>query len=95
MLKPLHDHVVLESTKEENKTQSGIILSSNDTEKPSMAKVIAVGEGRLENGTRIPVSVNVGDKVVYKRYATTEITLNDVKYLILKEADILAVVEGE
>ena len=95
MLKPLHDHVVLETTPKEKTTKSGIILTSSDSEKPSVATVVAVGEGRIENDKRVPLSISVGDKVVYKRYATTEFKFNDKDYLIIKEADILAIVEGE
>ncbi len=90
MLKPLYDHVVLEPEKEENKTKSGIILTAKDNERPQMAKVTAVGPGKEGNA----LSVKVGDKVVFKAYATTEITFDDKKYLILKESDILAIVEG-
>ncbi|MFP4287239.1 MAG: co-chaperone GroES [Candidatus Izemoplasmataceae bacterium] len=95
MLKPLHDHVVLEVKTQETKTQSGIILSSNDQEKPSIASVVAVGEGKLEDGKRLPMTVKIGDQVVYKRYATTEFKHDDKEYLIIKESDILAIVEGE
>ena len=95
MLKPLHDHVVLEQLTKENKTQSGIILSANDQEKPSLAMVVAIGEGKLESGKRLPMSVKVGDQVVYKRYATTEFKHEEKEYLIIKESDILAIVEGE
>lgn len=95
MLKPLYDQVVLESSPEEKKTQSGIILTSSDSDAPSIASVVAVGEGRLEDGKRIPLAVKKGDRVVYKRYATTEIKLHDKNYLIVKESDILAIVEEE
>lgn len=95
MLKPLHDHVVLEQVTKELKTQSGIILSASDQEKPSLATVIAIGEGKYEDGKLKPLSVRVGDQVVYKRYATTEFKLDEKEYLIIKESDILAIVEGE
>ena len=95
MLKPLYDHVVLEAEPQEKKTQSGIILSSGGDERPSIAKVVAVGEGRYEDGLQRPLAVKVGDRVVFKRYATTEFKHEDKEYLILKESDILAIVEGE
>ncbi len=95
MLKPLYDHVVLEATPEEKKTQSGIILTSSDSEKPSIATVVAVGKGKFEESDHVPLTVKKGDRVVFKRYATTEVKLNDVTYLILKESDILAIVEDE
>lgn len=95
MLKPLHDHVVLEQVTKELKTQSGIILSASDQEKPSVATVVAIGEGKFEDGKRVPLSVKLGDQVVYKRYATTEFKHDDKEYLIIKESDILAIVEGE
>ena len=89
-LKPLHDHVVLEPEKEENKTKSGIILTSKDNERPQTAQVVAVGPG--EGGEKM--SVTVGQTVVFKQYTTTEVTFDDKKYLIVKESDILAIVEG-
>ncbi len=90
MLKPLYDHVVLAPEKEDNKTKSGIILTSKDDERPQTAKIIAVGPGKDGNA----LSVKVGDRVVFKSYATTEVTFDEKKYLILKESDILAIVEG-
>lgn len=95
MLKPLNDHVVLEAAPEEKQTKSGIILTSGDSERPSVAKVIAVGDGLLEDGKRQPMQVKVGDNVVFKKYATTEFKHEDKAYLIVKESDILAIVEGE
>ncbi len=91
MLKPLHDNVVLEKSAPEEKTKSGIILSSKDQETPKTAKVIAVGPGKDDE----PLSVKVGDQVVFKSFATTDIELDDKEYLIIKEEDILAIVEGE
>ncbi len=95
MLKPLYDQVVLESSPEEKKTQSGIILTAKDTDAPSIATVVAIGEGRIEEGKRLPLAVSVGDRVVYKRYATTEIKIHEKTYLIVKESDILAIVEED
>lgn len=91
MLKPLHDHVVLEAEDKENKTKSGIILSSKDKERPNTAKVVAVGDGSNDQ----PLTVKVGDTVLFKSYAPTEFTHQEKPYLILKESDILAIVEGD
>lgn len=96
MLKPLNDHVVLEKkeSKKETTTQSGIILSNDKDERQVTARVIAVGPGKLEDGKRIPMDVNVGDEVVFKSYAATDVTVGDETFMILKESDILAVVEA-
>lgn len=93
MLKPLHDNVILEKEKVENKTASGIILSDKPKEQPSVAKVIAVGEGEVIDGKVIPMHVSVGDKVIFKRYGGTEVTIDDQDYLIVSQKDILAIVE--
>lgn len=93
MLKPLHDHVVLEVIKQETTTKSGIVLQQEDTDQIPMGTVLAVGPGRYTNGTLEPLSVSVGDKVLYKKYATQEITLEGNDFLIVKESDIYAVVE--
>lgn len=93
MLKPLHDHVVLEVIKKEQTTKSGIILSEKDQEQPSIGQVIAIGQGAYKDGERLPMSVNIGDKVVFKKYATTDVKLDGKDYLIIKESDILAIVK--
>ncbi|MGI6392403.1 MAG: co-chaperone GroES [Candidatus Izemoplasmatales bacterium] len=93
MLKPLHDNVVLKKEKVEKKTASGIILAGDVKEQPSFATVIAVGEGALVDGKRVAPSVKVGDKVVYKKYSTTEFKFEDEEYLIIQEKDILAIID--
>lgn len=93
MLKPLHDHVVLEVIKKEQTTKSGIILSEKDNESPTIGKVIAIGEGAYIDGEIRPLSVSEGDEVVFKKYATTDIKLKGKEYLIIKESDILAIVK--
>ncbi|MFP4479035.1 MAG: co-chaperone GroES [Candidatus Izemoplasmatales bacterium] len=93
MLKPLHDHVVLEVIKEEKTTKSGIVLSEKDQEKPNVGQVIAVSEGVYKDGKKQALTVKVNDKVIFKKYATTDVKLNGKEYLIIKEADILAIVE--
>ncbi len=90
MLKPLHDHVVLKKDDPEKKTKSGIILTTHDQDNPTTASVVAVGPGTEDH----VMSVKEGDTVVYKSYATTEVTINDTTYLIIKESDILAIMEG-
>ena len=93
-LKPLADRVVVEPMEQEEKTASGIILPETAKEKPQKGVVLAVGPGRYgDEDERIPMDVKEGDKVLFAKYAGTEIKLNDKKLLILKESDILAVVE--
>ncbi len=93
MLKPLHDNVVLEKEKVENKTASGIILSDKPKEQPSVAKVLAVGEGEIVDGKLVPLSIKVNDKVIFKKYGGTEVTIDDQEFLIISAKDILAVIE--
>ena len=93
MLKPLHDNVVLKKEKVEKTTASGIVLTGDVKEQPSVAEVVAVGEGIYVDKELVPVSVNVGDKVVYKKYSTTDFKYEGEEYLIIKNSDILAIVE--
>ena len=93
---PLGDRILLKPFSEEemNTTASGIIIPDTvSKEKPEQGKVIAVGEGRWEGGKKIPVSVKVGDKVVFSRYGYEEVKLGGVEYYILKEENILAVLK--
>lgn len=92
MLKPLHNNVVLEKEEKEARTQSGIILSEKKDDQ-QVGRVVAVGEGKYYNGTFVKTTVKVGDRVVFKKYGTTEVELDKKEYLILSEDDILAVVE--
>ena len=93
-LRPLGDRVVVEPIEKEERTPSGIILPETAKEKPQEGKVIAVGPGRLnDQGQRIPLDIKEGDRVIFAKYAGTEVKLNDKKYLILRESDIMAVVE--
>lgn len=93
-LKPLADRVVVEPIEQEEKSAGGIILPETAKEKPQKGVVIAVGPGRYgEEDERIPMDVKVGDKVLYAKYAGTEVKVNDKKLLILKESDILAIFE--
>ena len=93
-LKPLGDRLVVKPIEQEEQTSSGIFLPETAKEKPQQGKVIAAGPGaRKDTGERISLDVNVGDTVLYARYAGTSIKLDGTEYLILKESDVLAVVE--
>jgi chaperonin GroES len=92
-LKPLGDRVVIKQLKAEEKTKSGIVLPSNAKEKPQEAEVIAVGPGGVVDGKEIKMEVKPGDKVIYSKYAGTEVKLDEVEYIIVRQSDILAVVE--
>lgn len=89
-LQPLGDRVIVEPIEQEEMTASGIVLPETAKEKPQRGKVVAAGPGRMEDGKRMDMDVAEGDTVVYARYAGTEFKLDDVKYLILSEKDILA-----
>lgn len=94
-IRPLGDRILLKpiSTEEQNTTASGIIIPDTvSKEKPEQGRVVAVGEGRWEEGRRIPISLKVGDKVVFSRYGYDEVKLDGEEYYILKEENILAVI---
>ena len=94
-LKPLGGRVIVEPIEQEEMTAGGIILPETAKEKPQEGRILAAGPGdRDEDGERIPMEVSVGDKVLYAKYAGTEVKVDGKKLLILKETDILAVVEG-
>ncbi len=94
-LKPLADRLVVEPLEQEDVTAGGIFLPETAKEKPQQGKVISAGPGRVdEDGKRVAMEVKVGDRVLYAKYSGTEIKLDGKKVLILKESDILAVVEG-
>ncbi len=92
-LVPLNDRVVLKQFEAEETTKSGIILTSSAQEKPQEAEVVAVGPGALVDGKRVEMNVKPGDKVVYTRYGGNTVKLEDEEYIIVKESDILAIVE--
>ena len=93
-IKPLHDRVVVKRVEEEQKTKGGIIIPDTAKEKPIRGKVVAVGSGRvLENGTKIPLQVKEGDLVLFGKYAGTEIKIEDEEHLIMREEDILGIIE--
>lgn len=94
MLKPLGNRVLLEVVEEETTTPLGIVLPDSAKDKPQFAKVIAVGEGKLlDSGDRLPLEVNVGDKVLFEKYAGSEIKYKGSEYLIVKDLDIVAIAE--
>ncbi len=93
-LKPLGDRLVIEPQEREQTTSSGLVLPETAAEKPQQGKVIAAGPGRRDDdGNRIPMEVAVGDLVLYAKYGGTEVKIEDKKLLILKETDVLAIVE--
>lgn len=92
-IKPLADRVVVKPSEAEEKTSGGIILPDTAKEKPQEGTVVAVGPGKVsENGTKVAMEVKVGDKVLYGKYSGTEITIDGVEHLIMRESDILAIV---
>ncbi len=95
MLKPLNNYVLLQRIEEENKTAGGIIIPDNAREKPSRGTVIAVGDGVIENGARIPMSVTVGDTVLFAKWAASanEVKIDGVDYVLIKESDILGILK--
>ena len=92
-LKPLADRVVVKLVEAEEKTKSGIILTGSAKEKPEVAEVIAVGPGGTVDGKEVVMTVKVGDKVITSKYAGTEVKMDGVEYNIVKQSDILAIVE--
>lgn len=93
-VKPLHDRVLIERLEAESKTAGGIIIPDTAKEKPAEGKVIAVGAGaRDEDGDRIPMDVKVGDKILFAKWGGTEVKVDGKDLIILKESDILAIIE--
>lgn len=92
-LVPLNDRVVLKQCEAEETTKSGIILTSASQEKPQEAEVVAVGPGGVVDGKEVTMQVKVGDKVIYSKYAGNQVKLEGVEYIIVRQDDILAIVE--
>ncbi len=93
-IKPVGDRVVIKALEQEDKTKSGIVLPDTAKEKPQEGEVVAVGTGKLlDNGQKVQLEVSEGDRIIYSKYAGTEIKLDEEDYLILSERDILAIVE--
>ncbi len=92
-IKPLCDRVVIKMVESEETTKSGIVLPGSAKEKPQMAEVLAVGPGGVVDGKEVKMEVAVGDKIIYSKYAGTEVKLDGEEYIIVRQSDILAVVE--
>jgi chaperonin GroES len=90
---PLSDRVLVQPAPAEEKTESGIIIPDSAKEKPQEGTVVAAGPGKVENGNKIDMSVAEGDKVLYGKYSGTEVTLDGEEYLIMRESDILGIVD--
>lgn len=93
-IRPLNDRVLVRRLTEESKTKGGIVIPDSAKEKPQEAQVVAVGKGRLENGKVIPLDVKAGDKILFSKYSGNEIKIEGEEHLILKEEEILGVLEA-
>jgi chaperonin GroES len=93
-VRPLHDRLIVKRLEEEEKTKGGIIIPDTAKEKPIEGKVIAVGKGKLtEDGTTIPMEVKKGDRILFAKYAGTEVKIDGEEHLIMKEDDVFAIIE--
>jgi chaperonin GroES len=93
-LRPLHDRILVQRVEEETKTKGGIIIPDSAKEKPAEGKVIAVGNGKLDDaGKRIPLDVKVGNKILFGKYSGSEVKIDGDEYLIMREDDVLGVIE--
>lgn len=95
-LRPLYDRVIVKRVEQQRKTASGIVIPDTATEKPEQGEVIAVGQGKqLQDGTLRPLEVKVGEQVLFGKYAGQTVKLDGVEYLVLREEDLFAVVDGQ
>ncbi|OGP89663.1 MAG: co-chaperone GroES [Deltaproteobacteria bacterium RBG_16_48_10] len=93
-VRPLHDRLIVKRLEEEDKTKGGIIIPDTAKEKPIEGKVIAAGEGRIKkDGKKIPMEVKMGDRILFAKYGGTEVKMDGEEYLMMKEDDVLAVIE--
>ncbi len=92
-IKPLEDRIVVQANEAETTTASGIVIPDTAKEKPQEGTVLAVGPGRFEDGTRVPLDVKVGDTVLYSKYGGTEVKYSGEEYLVLSARDVLAIIE--
>jgi chaperonin GroES len=93
-VRPLHDRIIVKRLEEEEKTKGGIIIPDTAKEKPIEGRVIAVGDGKIkEDGTKIPLEVKKNDRILFSKYAGTEVKIDGEEYLIMKEDDVLAILE--
>ncbi len=91
-IQPLADRVVVRASEEAEQMRGGLYIPDTAKEKPQQGEIVAVGPGRFEKGERVPMELKVGQTVLYGKYSGTEVTVDDVEYLIIKEADVLAIV---
>lgn len=89
---PLSDRVVVRALEETEQMRGGLYIPDTAKEKPQQGEIIAVGPGKFEDGKRVPMEVKVGDKVLYGKYSGTEVTIDNIQYLILRESDVLAII---
>ncbi|AEE90592.1 MAG: co-chaperone GroES [Tepidanaerobacter acetatoxydans] len=92
-IKPLGDRIVIKVLEEEERTKGGIVLPDTAKEKPQKGEVVAVGSGEIIDGKKVPLEVKVGDKIIFSKYAGTEVKLDSEEYLILRQSDVLAILE--
>jgi chaperonin GroES len=93
-IRPLHDRILIKRKEEKETRKGGIIIPDSAKEKPQEGKVIAVGNGKVsDEGKKIPLDVKTGDKILFGKYSGSEVTLDDVEYLILREEDVLCILE--
>jgi chaperonin GroES len=93
-IRPLHDRLIVKRLEEEEKTKGGIIIPDTAKEKPIEGKVIAVGEGRIKkDGKKIPMEMKKGDRILFAKYAGTEVKIDGVEHLMMREDDVLAIIE--
>jgi chaperonin GroES len=92
-IQPLGDRVVIRALEETAEMRGGLYIPDTAKEKPQQGEVVAVGPGRYEKGQRVPMELKVGQRVLYGKYSGTEVTVDDAEYLIIKESDVLAIVE--
>ena len=93
-LRPLQDRILVQRVAEEEKTKGGIIIPDTAKEKPAEGKIVSVGKGKLdENGKRIAVEVKKGDRILFGKYSGTEVKIEDQEYLIMREEDVLGIIE--
>jgi len=92
-IRPLHDRVIVKRIEEQEKTKGGLIIPDTAKEKPQEGRVVAVGPGKQDDGKVIPLGVKAGDKILFGKYSSTEIKLDGEEHLIMKEDDILGVIE--
>jgi chaperonin GroES len=95
-IRPLYDRIIVKRLEEERQTTSGIVIPDTAKEKPEQGEVIAVGHGRLlQDGTTLPLQVKAGEKVLFGKYAGQTVKIDDEEFLVLKEEDVLGIIEGQ